>query len=79
MNSKELGAIFSSKKISRSIYSLDGEVPDDKICLDKSNGIWEVYYSERGIKRIIMKFYNENEACEFMYNKVMDMISAKIK
>ena len=79
MNIEDLNKILCNEKISRSIYSLGGGALDDKVCIDKADGIWEVYYSERGLKNILGKFYNEDEACRFMYDRVMDIAMGRVK
>ena len=79
MNIEDLNKIFTNEKISKSIYSLNGGVPDDKVCIDKTKGIWRIYYAERGGKNILGEFCNEDEACRFMYDRVMDIVTGRVK
>lgn len=50
MKKDELRSALINKGISRSYYSLEGGLPNEKLCLDYENSKWVVYYSERGIK-----------------------------
>ena len=79
MKTKDLSEIFYENKVSRSIYSLNGGVPDDKVCIDKLDGVWSVYYSEKGRRNTLGEFHNEEEACKFMYDRVMDIVKGRVK
>lgn len=79
MNKKELKNRFIKEKISSSIYSLEGGLPNEKLCLDDENGSWVVYYSERGIKTGIRYFSTECEACNYLYNKVIKITTGDVK
>lgn len=58
------------------LYSLDGGFPNEAYCLNKNENVWEVYYSERGSKSNLRKFYSENEACDYLYNLIVDSVTS---
>lgn len=71
MNITELKYILTGKSINPYTYSLDGSLPDDGYCIFEANGAWEVCYGERGQKRVLKTFDNENDACEFLLKKIL--------
>lgn len=77
MKKDELRSILINKGISRSYYSLEGGLPNEKLCLDCENGKWIVYYSERGIRTGIRYFDNENDACDYLLHAIEDSASGK--
>jgi len=72
MNKEELRIRLNNEKIPVDRYSLEGGLPYDKICLSKSNDIWEVYYSERGEKFKLKVFDNEESACDYFYSWLIE-------
>jgi hypothetical protein len=54
-------------------YGLDGsDFPGDQMVLGKqSNGIWEVFYSERGYRSELVSFTSESAACEHFLDWVL--------
>lgn len=74
MNKIQLREVFIEKKIQKDIYSLEGGLPNECYCLNKEKNKWEVYYSERGVKSQIVQFDTEEEACDYLYNTVIEMI-----
>ncbi|TKY81336.1 hypothetical protein R0L47_12995 [Pectobacterium polonicum] len=79
MNKKELKDRLIKEKVSRSLYSLDGGLPNEKLCLDHENGCWVVYYSERGIKTGMISFLTEDEACKYIYDQINAIVIGKVK
>jgi hypothetical protein len=67
MTKLDLKKLLLEEKINQDAYSLEGGLPNEAFCLDKNFELWEVYYSERGIKSGLKKFDTENEACEYFY------------
>lgn len=67
MNKKELQERLSLEKIPTNVYSLNGGLPSEKLCLGEVTGKWEVYYSERGDRTGLVTFDVETEACEHFY------------
>ena len=74
MDKKELSNKLLLEKIPQETYSLGGGLPYDKYCLSNSNGIWEVYYSERGGKFQLKEFDSEEEACEYFYKWIIERL-----
>ncbi|ACX89995.1 conserved hypothetical protein [Pectobacterium parmentieri WPP163] len=79
MNKKDLKERLIKEKVSRTLYSLDGRLPSEKLCLDHDNGCWVVYYSERGIKTGMVNFPTEDEACEYIYVQINAIVIGKVK
>lgn len=65
MNLHELKLALANKNIHPDAVSIGIGIPSEteKYCILKEGEVWEVYYSERGHKRNIAQFQNENEAC----------------
>ena len=57
------------------LYSLNGGLPSEKYCIEEVNGVWQVYYSERGIKRDMGCFDNEEAACDCFLKELRRIIS----
>lgn len=71
MNFKELESRLISENIRRDVYSLKGGLSNEAYCISQTNGIWEVYYSERGIKSGLKVFQKEEEACQYFYDSLI--------
>lgn len=69
MNRKELSEKLKNSNVPQDAYSLVGGLPNECFCMDKGDK-WEVYYSERGQKTQLKQFNTEQDACEYMYNKL---------
>jgi hypothetical protein len=52
------------------IVDFENEYPNESYCIRENNGEWEVYYSERGQKTGLTKFYSESKACEYLLDKI---------
>ena len=64
MNIPELKEILKNEKIPERYYLLEAKgIREDKICLEFSDNLWRVYYSERGEKYNTAEFTNESDAC----------------
>ena len=79
MNKAELRKILTTKKISRSLYSLDGGLPNEKLCMSNDGDEWTIYYSEKGTKNVIERFDNEEDACNLLYEKVMKIVLGEVR
>ena len=77
MKKENLRSILINKSISRSYYSLEGGLPNEKLCLDYENGKWIVYYSERGIRTGIRYFDDEEDACDYLLHAIEESASGK--
>lgn len=74
MNIKELELRLISEKIRSDVYSLNGGLPNEAYCITQSNGVWEVYYSERGNKSGLRIFQKEEEACQYFYDSLIETL-----
>lgn len=45
---------------------------DKRFCLTYNNDKWEVYFCERGIKNTQMFFNTEEEACQYIFDELID-------
>lgn len=79
MKKNELKVLLEKGKISQSIYSLDGGLPNEKLCIGFENNRQIVYYSERGIKKGIVEFLNESDACDYLYNHINAIVTGKVR
>jgi len=72
MKKSELKRKLIEDGIPRNMYSLDGGLPNEALCLAKDKRFWEVYYSERGLKRNLGRFESEEEACDYFYELITE-------
>ena len=71
MNTLELKEILKNEKIPERYYLLEPKgIREDKICLEFSGDVWQVYYSERGEKYNVAEFSNEHDACGEMLQRL---------
>lgn len=68
MTKTELEQRLIEENIPKWSYSLNGGLPNEACCLSKNGQIWEVYYSERGLKTSLKVFQTEDEACDYFYD-----------
>lgn len=45
---------------------------DERFCLRKKENQWQVYFAERGVHTIDEMFNTEAEACQYIYDQLMD-------
>ena len=76
MNKIELQERLSLEKIPTNVYSLNGGLPNERLCLGEVSGKWEVYYSERGDKSDLMIFDKETDACKYFYNRLREILKS---
>lgn len=74
MTKNELKQRLINESIRNDAYSLEGGLPNEAYCLNQNGNIWEVYYSERGQKTRLTIFQTENEACDYFYNSLINML-----
>ena len=73
MRKQELKEKLIEKNISDFCYNLEGKGrTDERFCLEFINGVWHVYYSERGVKTTDCMFKTEDEACQYLYEKLIN-------
>ena len=61
-------------KVPKDCYSLKGGLPNESLCLSYVEGIWEIYYSEKGNKTGLNTYDNESDACEAFLIKIKKMM-----
>ena len=61
------------EQIPEDSYSLQGGLPNDKYCLEKTSYGWNVYYSERGSRTELKKYDSEEEACKDILSRLLRM------
>lgn len=72
MKMKELQEKLEELNLPKYMYSLKGGLPNEACCIGENNGIWEVYYSERGHKSLLKTFEKEEDACQYFYKFVKE-------
>ena len=71
MKKNELHILLINSNVPEDSYYLEGGLPNEAFCLNKEDDdIWEVYYSERGVKSQLKKFESEEDACENFYLRI---------
>ena len=71
MKKEELQQILINASVPKDLYNLNGGIPNEAFCLNNEGNIWEVYYSERGVKSQLKKFLSEDEACNYFYKTLL--------
>lgn len=72
MNIIELEHYLNEKNIPSHYYNLSGTGRnDERLVLVQNDGVWEVFYLERGIKTTDLFFNTESEACKFIADELV--------
>jgi len=79
MKRRELKNLLIKENIPKTIYSLDGGLPNEKICLDFEKNKWIVYYSDRGVRTGLVEFAAEDDACDYVFNQIIAIISGVVR
>jgi len=79
MNKIDLKNKLKAENVSGSIYSLDGGLPNEKLCLDFNGEFWIVYYSERGGRTGVKEFLSEEDACQYLYDAINAIVTGKVR
>lgn len=73
MKVEELRKRLQQVGVSEFLYNLDGTGRnDERFCLQKCDGNWNVYFCERGIKTTNEFFDSEEMACQFIFEQLSD-------
>lgn len=75
MKKDELHKLLLTSNTPTDLYSLNGGLPNESFCLNKEDDVWEVYYSERGVKSQLKRFESEEEACEYFYKIIIELLN----
>lgn len=79
MKKYDLKKILEEEGVSKSLYCLDGGLPNEKLCLDYEGNKWVVYYSERGVRTGLECFINEDDACCYIYKLIKAIVIGEVK
>jgi hypothetical protein len=72
MTKTELQSLLIKEDVPENYYSLEGGMPDEKLCLERTPSGWAVYYSERGLRTSLKYFTSEDQACRYFYTEISD-------
>ena len=73
MDINKLQLLLKESGVPDEMYNLHEVGRDDeRFCLRKNENQWQVYFSERGVKTIDEMFETESEACQYIYEQLMD-------
>ncbi len=67
MNRAALAERLELEGVPEDLYSLDGGLWGDRLCLEERGSLWYVYHSERGQRYEETLFVSEDEACDRLY------------
>lgn len=67
MRIEELRNIMENSKANRFSYSINSSLKDDAYHIIREDGVWNVFYMERGKKNEYGVFKIEEEACKCFY------------
>lgn len=71
MNVKQLEKILNNLGIPKNYYSINGHLVADTYILNQVYSKWEYfYYDEKGNQEGYKSFDDENEACEYLLEKL---------
>lgn len=79
MNKLELKRILDDERFNPAVYSLEGGLPNDRLCLAAEGRQWCVYYSERGARYDEQWFAAESEACEELLRRLRELPPSQSK
>lgn len=65
MNLSELACLLEQLELHPNAYSIGIGIPeaDETYCLVQENGVWRIYYAERGQRSDMREYVSEEEAC----------------
>jgi len=79
MNKEELKRVLDSEGFNSRVYSLDGGLSNDTLCLSNEGGRWGVYYTERGIRFSEEWFDSESDACQCLLRRLRDLPASETR
>ena len=69
----ELKKTLDENNVPRNLYNLEKSgLKDQRVCLENTENGWNVYYSERGQKFDLEKYFNEHDACMDLLQRLLD-------
>ncbi len=74
MRIADLRILLKEKNVNENAYSLnDTEFPNEAYVIRFNGLMWEVYYSERGKKVSLKRFFKESMACDYFLKIAKDL------
>ena len=73
MNKSELEHTLEREGFDPRVYSLNGGLPNDRLCLADEGGRWCVYYTERGVRFDEEWFASESDACVHLLHELRSL------
>lgn len=73
MNIAKLKEQLETLGVPRMLYSLKG-ARDERLCIEMRDGVWYVFFVERGQEHVLNTFSEESEACMFMLEELRQEI-----
>jgi len=73
MDKAELKQVLDAERFDPKVSSLDGGLPNDRVCLSAEAGRWYVYYSERGSRFDEECYPSEREACADLLRRLREL------
>ena len=70
MSIKELKELLMVKNVPQELYSLEGGLPCESYCIEKTEDKWLLYYSERGVKETINYYDTEDEVVDAFLSEI---------
>ena len=68
----ELKKVLDENNIPRNLYNLEmSGLKDQRICVEKTENGWNVYYSERGQKFDLKRYFSEHDACMDLLQRLL--------
>ena len=71
MSIKELKELLMVKNVPQDLYSLEGGLPSESYCIEKTEDKWHLYYSERGVKETINYYDTEDEVVDAFLSEIV--------
>jgi hypothetical protein len=75
MTQKELKLFFKEHLVPKKLYSLKGN-HKNRVCMEASNGGWDVYFSDNKNKIGLMHFTSESDACASMAEEIKKIMQS---
>lgn len=71
MNRNTLRALLDAEGVAEDQYELSGGFCDECLCMEELNDVWHVFYAERGLRSGEREFDTEDDACQFMAQRLL--------
>lgn len=71
MNRTTMRVLLEAEGVAQDQYELDGGFCDECLCMEELAGVWHVYYAERGLRSGERGFDSEDDACQFMAQRLL--------